>query len=164
MQDRREIGPLDLQPNRPHELQHLDNDGVRQLGLAHDVGEQRLCLFRVGHLPPQQPGHHLDASERVLQFVGDARRHFTERGEAIPQPLSLFQLFDLRQVFEEHHGADWRARFVLHLRQRVADHPVQIAQPELGAIGQVTQFEGAREHADDVRTLPENVGKRPPNI
>ena len=104
-----EVGPLDLQPDRPHELEHLDDDRVGQLRLADDVGEQRLRVGRIGHLPAQQAGHHLDAGERILQLVRDAGRHLAERGQPIAQPLALLELFDLRQVLEEHHRADQRA-------------------------------------------------------
>ena len=93
----------------PHELEHLDDDRVGELRLAEDVGEQRLRVLRVGHLPAQQAGHHFDAGQRVLQLVRDAGGHLAERGEPIAQPLALLELFDLRQILEEQHRADRRA-------------------------------------------------------
>ena len=45
LRDRR---ALDLQPDRPHELEHLEDDGVGHLRFADDVVEQRL---RVGRCP-----------------------------------------------------------------------------------------------------------------
>ena len=101
-----EVGVLDLQPDRPHELEHLDDDRVGQLRFADDVGEQRLRVRRVGHLAAQQAGHHFDAGERVLQLVRDAGGHLAERRQPIAQPLALFELLDLREVLEEHHRAD----------------------------------------------------------
>ena len=106
VQDVGDVGVLDLQPDRPHELEHLDDDRVGQLRFADDVGQQRLRVDRVGHLAAEQPGHHLDAGERILQLVRDAGRHLAERRQAIAQALALLQLLDLRQVLEEHHGAD----------------------------------------------------------
>ena len=106
MQDLGDVGLLDLQPHRPHELEHLDDDRVGELRLADDVGEQRLRIDRVGHLPPEQAGHDLDAGERILQLVRDAGRHLAERRQPIPQPLALLELLDLRQVLEEHDRAE----------------------------------------------------------
>ena len=86
-----------------------DDDRVGELRFADDVGEQRLRIDRVGHLPPQQAGHDLDAGERILQLVRDAGRHLAERRQPIPQPLALLELLDLRQVLEEHDRPE-RAR------------------------------------------------------
>ena len=36
---------LDLQPDRPHELEHLEDDGVGHLGFLDDVGEDRLRVL-----------------------------------------------------------------------------------------------------------------------
>ncbi len=69
---------LDLQPHRPHELEHLDDDRVGQLGFADDVGEDRLRVLFVRHLAPQQARHHFNARQRIFQFVGDAGGHFSE--------------------------------------------------------------------------------------
>ena len=102
MQHVAHIGLLHLQSDRPDELEHLDDDGVGELGLADDVGEQRLGIGRLGHLPPQQSGHHLDAGQRILQLVRDAGRHLPERRQAVAEPLALLELLDLRQVLEEH--------------------------------------------------------------
>ena len=110
MQDLGEVGLLDLEPHRPHELEHLDDDRVRELRFADDVGQQRLRIDRIGHLAPEQAGHDLDAGERILQLVRDARRHFAERREPIPQPLALLELLDLREVLEEHDRARARRR------------------------------------------------------
>ena len=134
MQHVGQSGVLDLQPDGPHELEHLDENRVRQLRLAHDVGEQRLGVNRVRHLASQQSRHHFDAGQRVLQFVRDASRHFTERCKPIPQALAFLELLDLGQVLEEHHGACRLPVVVFHLRQRVADDAVEIFQPQLGAV------------------------------
>ena len=105
-----DVGALDLQPHRPDELEHLDDDRVGELRFADDVGEQRLRVLRIGHLAAQQAGHHLDAGQRILQLVRDAGGHLAERRQPIAQPLALFELLDLRQVLEEHHRADRLAR------------------------------------------------------
>ena len=97
-----DVRVLDLQPHRTHELEHLDDDGVGQLGFADDVGQQRLRVDRVGHLTAQQPRHDLDAGQRVLELVRDAGRHLAERRQAIAQALALLHLLDLGQVLEEH--------------------------------------------------------------
>ena len=62
-----------------------------------------------GHLAAEQARHHLDAGERILELVRDAGGHFAERGESIAQPLALLELLDLREILEEHHGAERRA-------------------------------------------------------
>ena len=100
-QDLSDVEPLHLQPERPDELEHLDDDRIGQLRLADDVGEERLGIGRLADLPLQKASHDLDAGERVLQLVRDTGGHFPERGEAIPQPLPLLLLLDLRQIFEE---------------------------------------------------------------
>ena len=164
LQDVGEIGPLHLQPDRPHELQHLDDDRVGELRLAQDVGEQRLRVLRVGHLAAEQSRHHFDPGERVLQLVRDAGGHFTERRQPIAQPLLLLDLLDAREVLEEHHGADGCAAVVLHLRQRVADHAIDVLQPKLDAVRQMAQFERARQHPDDVRPRAQHILERPPDI
>ena len=106
MQHVADVGSLDLEADRPHEFQHLDDDGVRELRLAHDVGQERLRVARVRHLAPQQPGHDLDARQRILELVRDAGRHLAERAPVITAAVALFELFDLRQILEEQHGAD----------------------------------------------------------
>ena len=164
LQDVGEIGPLDLQPHRPHELQHLDDDGVGQLRFAEDVGEQRLRVLRVGHLPPQQAGHHFDAGERILQLVRDAGGHLAERRQPIAQPLALLELLDLRQILEEQHRADRRAVVVLDLRQRVADHAVELLQPQLGAVRQVAQLERADSTRMTSGRVAQDVGERPADV
>ena len=65
----------------------------------------RLRVGRVGQLALEQPGHHLDAGERVLDLVGDRGGHLAERGEPVAQPLALFELLDARQVLEEQRRA-----------------------------------------------------------
>ena len=77
-----------------------------------DVGQQRLGVGRVGHLPPEQAGHHLDAGQRVLHLVGDRRGHLAERGEPVAQPLALLELLDPGQVLEEQRRADDAAALV----------------------------------------------------
>ncbi len=108
----RERHVLDLQPDRPHELEHLEDDGVGHLGFLDDVGEDRLRVLRLGQLALEDARHHLDAGERVLDLVRDRRGHLAERRQAIAQPLALLELFDARQVLEEQRraGQPCRAR------------------------------------------------------
>ena len=73
-------------------------------------------------------------------------------------------MLDPGQVFEEHHGANRVAAFVLDLRERITDDAIQIRQPELGAIGQMAQFEGAREYANHCRPLAQHLGKGPAHV
>ena len=96
---------LDLQPDRPHELQHLEDDGVGHLRFLDDVAEDGLRVLRLGQLALEDARHDLDAGERILDLVRDGRRHLAEGGEAIAQPLALLELFDARQVLEEERGA-----------------------------------------------------------
>ena len=64
--------------DRADKLQHLDHNRVGEFGLAHDVGQQRLGISRIGHLASQQSGHDFDAGQRVLQLVRDPCGHFTK--------------------------------------------------------------------------------------
>ena len=102
----------------------------------------------VGELPLQQPGHDLDAGERVLDLVRDRGGHLAERGEPVAQPLALFELLDAGQILEEQGRAGDPAALVAHLRQRVADDLVGALEPQLGAVGQVRELERA---GDDPR-------------
>ena len=99
-------------------------------------------------------------AKRVLQLVGDAGGHLAERREPVAQPLAFLELLDLREVLEEHHRADRLVLIVPDLRERVADHAVEVLQPQLGAIRQMAQLEGASQHADDVGPVPQHVGER----
>ena len=159
-----EVRSLDLQPHRTDELEHLDDNRVGKLRLAEDVGEQRLGVLRVGHLAAQKSRHHFDASQWILQLVRDPGRHLAERSQAIAQPLALLELFDSGQVLEEQDRADRRAVIVLHLRERVADHAIEVLQSQLRAIRQMAELERAREDADDLGPLPQHVRERAPDI
>ena len=83
--------------------------------------EDRLRVRRLGQLPLQDPGHHLDAGERVLDLVRDRRRHLAERRQPVAQPLALLELLDARQILEEERRAGDAPAGVADLRQRVAD-------------------------------------------
>ena len=96
---------LDLQPDRPHEVEHLEDDGVGHLGFLDDVAEDRLRVLGLGELALEKAGHHLDAGERILDFVRDRRRHLAERRQPVAQPLALFELLDAGQVLEEERRA-----------------------------------------------------------
>ena len=133
---------LDLQGDRPHELEHFDHDGVGHLGFLDDVVERFERLGLVGELALEHAGHHLDARQRVLHFVGDGRRHFAERGQPVAQPVALFDLLDARQVLEEQRRAHRAALVVVDVRERVADRAARLAQPHLGAVRQVVGVEG----------------------
>ena len=99
-------GVLDLQPNRPNEVEDFLHDRVGHLGFVDDVGQHRLRIGCVRNLSPQQTGHHLDSGERVLDLVRDDCRHLTDGRQPVAEPLALFQLLDARQVLEEHRRAD----------------------------------------------------------
>ncbi len=152
---------LDLQPDRPHELERLVHDPVGHLRFVDDVGENGLRIGRAGDLPLEHAGHHLDARQRVLDLVRNRRRHLAEGHQTIAEPLALLELFDLRQVLEEERQARRSAALVAYVRQRVADHLAARAQPQLGAVGEVGHLECAMEHAHDVRVLREHLRVRP---
>ncbi len=116
-------------------FEHLDDDPVRHLGFLDDVGEDRERILVVGQLPFQQPGHHLDAGERILDFVGDRGRHLAERNQPVLEPLPLFELLDPGQILEEKRRAGDPAAGIAHLRQREADHLVGPAQPSSARFG-----------------------------
>ena len=119
----------DLQPDGPHELEHLLDDGVGHLGFVDDVPNERLRLRDVADPAPQEPRHHFDAAERVLDLVGDHGRHLAHRGEPIPQALALLELLDPREVLEEHGRADHPVVVVPHQRDGVPDDPPRRPQP-----------------------------------
>ena len=162
MQDIGDVGPLDLQPDRPDELQHLDDDRVRQLRFADDVGEQRLRVRRIGHLASQQPGHHLDARQRILQFVRDAGGHLAERRQPIAQALPLLCCSTCVRSLKNITAPIDPSCVVRHLRKRVADDAVDILQPQLGAVGQRRQLERAdRARATSGRSRNTSLNGRP---
>ena len=141
---------LDLQPDRPHELEHLEHDGVGHLGFLDDVAEDRLRVLGVGKLALEDARHDLDAGERILDLVRDGGGHLAERRQPVAQALALLELLDAREVLEEERGAGEPPARIAHLRQRVADDLVRALQPELGAIRQVRQVE---RPGDDPRRL-----------
>ena len=124
----------DLQPDRPHELEHFLHDGVGHLGLVDDVGQHRLRVRCVRNLAAQQPGHDFDPGERVLDLVGDGRSHLAERGKAVAQSLTLLELLDAREILEEHRRADNAACIVADERERVAEHLSGRTQPQFRSI------------------------------
>jgi len=54
-----------------------------------------------------------------------------------PEPLAFFQLFDLREVLEEHHRPDHAPVVVFDPGQRVANDAAQVLQPDFGAVRQM---------------------------
>ena len=90
--------------------------------------------------------------------MGHDRGHFAHGGEAIAQPLALLDLFDVREVLEEHGRAHRLTRIVPDQGQRVANHGVGGLQAQLCAIGQRLQLKRATEHADDVGMFVKDVG------
>ena len=157
-------GALHLQPDRPDEVEDLLDDGVGHLGFADDVADQRGGLGVVAQLTAQEPGHHLDAGQRVLDLVGDGRGHLAQRRQPIAQPFALLELFDPGEVLEEHRRADGHALAVADERQRVAEHLVGRRQAQLGAVGEEGQFVGPGQHADDAGMGVEHLGERPPEV
>ena len=143
---------LDLQPDRPHELERLVDDLVRHLRFVDDVVENRLRVGRVGHgfLAFQHAGHHFDAGKRIFHLVRNRGGHFAQRDEAIAQALALFELFDLRQVLEKQRYAGRSPPLVAHMRQRVPDDLTGRLQSQFGAVGQMAQLEGAVQHPDHI--------------
>ena len=150
-------GRLHLQPHRPHELQHLLDDGIGHLRFADDVGDQRLSLGVVRRLAADQAGQHLDAGQRVLDLVGHDRRHLADRRQPVAQPLALLHLLDVGQVLEEQAPRPTTTPASLaDQRQAVADHRVGGLQPHLGAAGQRRPIEHAAQHAQDVRVFAQD--------
>ena len=155
---------LDLEPDRPHELEDLEDDGVGHLGFLDDVAEDRLRVLRLGKLPLEDARHDFDAGERILDLVRDRRGHLAERGEAVAQPLPLFELFDAGQVLEEQRRAGQPPARIVDLRNRVADDLVRALQPQLGAIGQMRQVKGPGDDPRDLRLPLEDARERPPDV
>ena len=105
----------------------------------------------LGQLALEHAGHDLDARERVLDFVRDRRGHLAERRQPVAQPLALFHLLDARQVLEEQRRADHAAVVVVDVRERVAHRAAGLAQPHLGAVGQVVAVERLLQDARRLR-------------
>ena len=122
--------------------------------------DERLHVAIVRRLAAQQAGEHLDAGERILDFVRHHRRHLADGGQPIAQALALFHLFDVGQVLEKERRAHRLAVLVAHQRQRVADHRIGGLQAQFRAVGERLQLERAAEDADDVGVLMEDVGIR----
>ena len=155
---------LDLQPDRPHEGEHLLDDAVGHLRFLDDVGEDGLRVRRVGQLTLEQARHHLDAGERVLDFVRDGGGHLAERGEPIAQPLALFELLDPGQVLEEQRRPDIAAARVLDQRECVADDLAAVLQAQLGAVGQMRNLERPGDDANNVGDLTQHFAEMPPDV
>ena len=94
----------------------------------------------------------------------DRRGHLAHGSQPIPQPLTLFELLDAREILEEHRRADDAARVVADERQRIAEDLSRRAQPQFGAVRQQVQLERAAEKAHDFGMVAQNVGDRPPEI
>ena len=73
-------------------------------------------------------------------------------------------MLDAREVLEKYHRADRCPRVVLDLGQRVADDAVEVGEPQLGAVRQVRQLEGAGDDPGDVRQVLENLGVGPADV
>ena len=67
--------------------------------------EDRLRVRRLRQLALADPGHHLDAGQRVLHLVGDRGGHLAERRQPVAEPLTLFELLDAGQILEEQRRA-----------------------------------------------------------
>ena len=155
---------LDLQPNRPHELEHLEHDGVGHLRFLDDVAEDRLRVLGLGKLALEDARHDFDAGERILDLVRDGGGHLAERREPVAQPLALLELLDARQVLEEERGPGQPSARILHLRDRVADDLVRALQPQLGAVREVRQIERPGDDARHFRLALEDARERPPDV
>ena len=151
---------LDLQADRSRELEHVDDDPVRHLGFVDDVGQQFVRVGRVRQLPLEQPRHHLNAGERVLDLVRDRRRHLAQGGQAITQSLPLFQLLDPGQVLEEQRRARHAPLAVHDPAQRVPDRLARRSEPQLRAVRQRRVGEGQREYVRQVVVAAQDVVKR----
>ena len=155
---------LDLQPNRPHELEDFEHDGVGHLRFLDDVAEDRLRILGLGKLALEDPRHDLDAGERILDLVRDGGGHLAERRQPVAQPLALLELLDPRQVLEEERGPRHPPARILHLRDRVADDFVRALQPQLGAIREVRQVERPGDDARHFRPALEHAREGPPDV
>ena len=156
---------LDLQLNRPHELEHFDDDGVGHLGFLDDVVRaSRARPRRSVELALEHAGHDLDAGQRILDLVRDGRGHLAERREPVAQALALLDLLDARQVLEEQRRADHPAVVVVDVRERVADRAAGLAQPHFGAVGQVVAVERLLQDAHDFGHVVQDFGERPADV
>ena len=145
---------LDLQADRPDELEHLEDDRVGHLRLVDDVVEQRLRVGRVRDAPPQQAGHHLDARQRVLHLVRDGGRHLAERRQPVAQPLALLELLDAREVLEEQRRAARAARRRRGRATACSRSPCPDPLSRSSArFGRCWSSKAAREDAQDVRLV-----------
>ena len=121
--------------------------------------DQRLHLRIVRHLAAQQPGHHFDAGQRILDLVGHRRGHLAERGQPIAQPLALFHLLDVREVLEEERRADGLRRRRRGRARACSRSPCRSDFSRSSArLGSVAISNAPAEHADDVGVVAEHVG------
>jgi hypothetical protein len=97
--------------------------------------------------------------------VRDAGRHFAKRRQPVAKPLALFTLLHEREVLEKHHRADRPAGgVVFHVRERVANHAIEILQPQLEAVRQMFQFERCRQNSYDVGPRTQHFDERPSDV
>lgn len=153
-----------LQPDGPDEVEDLLHDGIGHLGFVDDVPQQGLGFRRLGQFAPEEAGEHLDAHQRVLDFVRDGRRHFADRGQPIPEAFAFLDLFDARQVREEHRRADRVPRVGVDVRERVADDLARSLQPQFGAVGEQCRVRRGIECLHDLGIVQEHIPERPSDV
>ena len=129
-------------------------------GFADDVGQHGLRVGASVILRRSRPAiTSMPASGFFTSWAMAAAISPTRR-QAVAQPLAFLELLDPREVPEEHRRADDRAVVVADQRERVADHLARRLDPHLDAVRQMMQIEGARQHADDVRMIVQDVRQR----
>jgi len=81
---------LELQPHRPHEVEHLLHDRVGHLRSLMMSASSAWVSFRFRNLAAQQPSHHHRCRQRFLPLrVATAAAISPDGGEPIAEPLPL---------------------------------------------------------------------------
>ena len=155
---------LDLQADRPDEVEDLEHDGVRHLCFFDDVFEDRLCVRRLGELAPQDPRHDFDARQRILDFVRDGGGHFSERGEAVLSRSRSSSCSTRVRSLKNKVAPVRRPR-----RSRTCDRVYPITFPVLfsrssARFGRCERSNRPRHDSADVWPIAQNRRKRGPDV
>ena len=125
-----------------------------------DVGQHRLRLGRVGGLPPQQTGHHLNPPRAGFLLRARSPPPFPQPRQPIAKPLPFFQLLDGARSLKNIDAPITRPESS-RTSKACTNHLARRPQSHLHAIRQQVQVEHAAQQTYDLGLLPQHLADRP---